>query len=305
MTMNNRILKKIRENAKAYPEEIAVRYKNEEVTFKEFEEETNYIAYCLQGYISSRNEPVIIYQPRGVRFIEYMVGIMKCGCCYIPIEDNIPRQRLEYILDDVGAKIIISDDERLNSIPSISRISIKRNRRKEYVNADIKDEDLVYIMYTSGTSGVPKGVKIMYKNLENLIFSFEKILYGNFTSKKNVGVLAAFTFDSSVKQIFNSLFYGHTLVIAEERTKYFGRSIHAFHENNDIDICDVTPSILELMTRQKTSIVSRTHFLLIGGENLRWETLRNYISFVNYIPTFINLYGPMLSDALSPEPATI
>ncbi len=129
------------------------------------------------------NVPIIIYEPRGIDYIIYIIAVMKCNCYYIPLELNIPIERLQTIYEDVGSKLIIS-----NEIKS----------------------DVMYIIYTSGTSGKTKGVKILYKNLYKLVNSYEDILYHKFSEKINVGVMASFSFDASVKQIYASLFFGHT-----------------------------------------------------------------------------------------------
>lgn len=290
--MENQILKQIRFHAITNPDAVAIQFLEEKVTYRELEFETNHIAMCLKSYISKHNEPVVIYQRRGVRFIEYMLGVMKSGCCYIPVESEIPLQRLQYILSDSGSKMLLSDELEKIDIPNCECISIERNKLSDYSLENIQEDDLLYIMYTSGTSGVPKGVKIMYSNLINLIDSFWDILYCNLQEKSSIGVLASFSFDASVKQIYNALYFGHKLVISEKKVKFFGRSIHAFHTNYSIDVCDVTPSILEIMIRQRADAPSNTRFLLIGGENLRWETLKKYNDFVGFHPTFINLYGP-------------
>lgn len=114
--MINKILNQIRQHAIDCPDAIAIRYKDEEITFQEFEQETNYIALNLKKHISQRNEPIVIYQQRGIRFVEYMIGVMKSGCYYIPIENDIPFQRVQYIVADVGARIVLSDHSNILSM---------------------------------------------------------------------------------------------------------------------------------------------------------------------------------------------
>ncbi len=278
--MINEIIYQIKYFSTHCPDSIAIQYLDEKISFQDLERETDYIAFELSKHISQQNEPIVIYQQRGIKFVEYMIGVLKCGCCYVPIEDDIPPQRVNYIVKNVGAKIILSDFNKCVGKVECLAIAVNQNDKVEFSVPNIVADDLVYIMYTSGTSGVPKGVKIMYRNLINLINSFKYILYDKLSENCNIGLLASFSFDSSVKQVYNALFYGHRLIIAERKTKFFGRSIHIFHANNKIDVCDVTPSILELMTQQKTTILSPAHFLLVGGEKLRWSTLRQYMDFV-------------------------
>lgn len=291
--MINKILHQIRIYATLFPERNAIQYGNEKVTYKELEQETNYIAKVIEREMKGKvNEPIVIYQQRGIRFVEYMLGIMKCGCYYIPIEDDVPYKRVEYICYDVGAKLIVSDKIIARANDTIGIISVEKKAEEKFQIAEVEKDELVYVMYTSGSTGTPKGVRIMYRNLINLIHSFGGILYNNLKKQVNVGLLASFSFDASVKQIYNALFYGHTLVIADNKVKYFGRKIHVFHDCYSIDVCDITPSILDIMTQQKSQVKSSVRFFLVGGENLKWETLRRYIKFVGYCPRFINVYGP-------------
>jgi amino acid adenylation domain-containing protein len=297
--MVNRILSKIREHALTRGEQSACRFLDRQFSWSELEDRTNQIAsiLCRQWKIR-RQTPIIIYHTRGIEFLEYMVAVLKCGCFYIPLEHTTPVERVKTIYDDVCAGLILTDRSECfegggyHSFAYTGAVGAEPHAAERYADFAIEETDLVYCIYTSGTSGNPKGVKIQYRNLLNLVESFYEILYAQLGDAVRVGVLASFSFDSSVKQIYCSLFYGHTLCIAEAEARLFGQKLHDFFARYDVTVCDLTPSHLNVVAAQRVKRVSKIPYLLIGGEVLRWEQLHTYVQRTAHCPDFINLYGP-------------
>lgn len=291
--MYNHILERIKKYACS--NRIALKYDGDELSYSELENTTNYIATKIREILKGdRQRAIIIYQKRGIKFVQYMIAVMKCNCYYVPVDSSVPVDRLLYMYSDIGAAMILSDEIEIDNSREckVYSFDIKEYKLCNYKLEEIREDDLVYVMYTSGTSGNPKGVKIMYSNLINLIKAFEDILYHKFADSVNVGVLASFSFDSSVKQIYCALYYGHKLCIANDLIKNFGRKIHKFHVENKLTVCDVTPAHLRLMAMQKTTQISNVPYFLVGGENLRWEVLHKYVEFTAFFPVFIDVYGP-------------
>lgn len=290
--MNNFIIDKLNYYGKNCRSRIAIKFKNEYITYGELMKETDIIAKKIKKRLGNEEKvPIIIYMERGIEFIKNIIAILKCNCYYVPMEKSFPIERIKRAYNELNARFIITNSEL--DIAGVNVILPSKEKLENItLECSVSDKDLVYVIYTSGTTGRPKGVQIMYKNLKNLLISLGDILYNKFTEKINVGVMAAFSFDASVKQIYASLYYGHTLVIAEDSTRNFGRKIHKFHNDNDLSVCDGTPSHLKLMIMQKAKEYSKIPYLLIGGENLKWRTLRDYKEKIGYIPQIINVYGP-------------
>lgn len=294
--MRNFILDRIKEHANVQ-NRVAIRFLQQEISYKELDIVSEQVALKICNALEGRtNLPILIYQKRGIEFIIFIIAVMKAKCYYVPLEDSLPYERVKYIYDDIQAELIISthknEDLRDCNLLTVDFTKIKNYAKNVLMSHELNEHDLVYIMYTSGTSGKPRGVKIKYSNLCNLVQSFWKIVYRNFDECIQVGVLASFSFDASVKQIFCALYYGHTLIIAGEDVKYFGRKIHNFHNSFNITLCDCTPSHIKLMTKQPAKINSKAKYLLVGGENLRWENLVEFRNAMGGMPTIINVYGP-------------
>ena len=148
------------------------------------------------------------------------------------------------------------------------------------------------MIFTSGTSGKPKGVLIKYSNLENLIEKFLGRLYCDAYKVLNVGVVASFSFDASVKQMYGALFYGNTLAIAKKEDKMFVKKFNVFVKNNMIDVIDGTPSLYKMYMNQSSQNEWNIKRFVIGGEQLEWNLVNNFYDFVENQPEIVNVYGP-------------
>lgn len=291
--MENIILDKIKEYSKMTNAKAVV-FKEHSITYKELDDKSGWIAKNIKERVRGKdNVPIIIYESRGIDFIVYMIAVIKSGCYYIPIELNTPIERVKVIYEDVSAALIITN----NYVSDEMDVYSPKDDESTEVVEDLKTpvfsmENIMYVIYTSGTTGKPKGVKILYRNLYNLLSSFDNILYHKFNKKINIGVMASFSFDASVKQIYSSLYFGHTLVIAEDKIRNFGRKIHDFHNKYNLTLCDCTPSHLKLMSKQNVMNCSKIKYLLVGGENLTWKVLKDYSDKYDHMPIVINVYGP-------------
>lgn len=274
----------------------AIKYKSTCLTYKRLLNLINRLSKRIFELIGEEhNVPIVIYQKRGIEFVISMLAILQAGAYYIPVEKPIPIERLKYICNQINPRmILIDEDDQQEKLPYLyMQISLEDDDCcTERVIVHRSEMDLAYVMYTSGTNGKPKGVKISYGNLCHLVSAFYGILYHEFKDTVNIGVMSSFTFDASVKMIFPALAYGNTLVIADNSVKNFGRKIHCFHKDNNIFVCDGTPSHLMLMMAQKTKVFTEAEYFIIGGECLEYQTLKEFCYYLKRTPTIINVYGP-------------
>ena len=293
--MNNFIIERICKLGLQKPDTVAIKDKSGVITYKQLCEAVEEYASQLLKKTGGSREPVIVYQDRNRYFIISMLACLKAGCFYIPVVRETPAERIEQIIKDSKCRLALTD-ERIDH-PGLNQLNVRTKEWVEAANDDRTQEawwqqPVAYVMYTSGTTGTPKGVIIRLDNLQNLVESFGEILYNGLLGVVNVAVLASFGFDSSVKQIYCSLYYGHTLVIATEHEKHFSKLLQQFYSENEINISDGTPSNLRILLMTKKRIQNQVDFYVIGGENFPVELARKMMEMHENKIRIINVYGP-------------
>lgn len=294
--VDNEILSNIYRTSLNSPDLCAIRCSENSITYRELWCCIQKYSILLNEYTKGNQVPVIIYQSRHEWFVISMLVCMAVGCFYIPVVKETPVERLKKIIADSKCQIVLTDE----MLVEFSGVQINVRDASVVKNVDFacetelsrKHPHLAYVMYTSGTTGEPKGVMILLSNLMNLVRSFGEILYNEIQNPVNVAVLASFGFDSSVKQIFSSLYYGHTLVIAGENEKKFSKTLQAFYAKNNIYITDGTPSNMRILTMTKKIITNQVKYFIIGGENFQTDIARQIIVKHENPVQIINVYGP-------------
>src|ERR1035437_3144664 len=205
---------------KKYPERIAVQFNNETLTYSELNKKANRLARYLKFLGVGVNDFIGILLSRTPDMYIAMLGILKTGAAYIPIDPKYPEERVHFILTDCNAKAIISTSGYINTLKGLSglKILLDKDQDKLDINSSfnisayeigLKSDDTAYAIYTSGTRGKPKGVKISHCAVCNLVRSEGKI----FDVKPEDKVFQGFSiaFDASVEEIWLAFYSGATL----------------------------------------------------------------------------------------------
>ena len=156
------------------PDNIAVVFEHEQLSYRGLNERANMLAHHLRNNAAKEETLVPLYLERGIDMIVGMLGIMKAGGAYVPIDTDFPEERISYMLKDTGAKLVVSTKKSsavLKAITGISIIEIEaiKDRDKDNLPAKVLPGQLAYVIYTSGSTGTPKGVMIEHRNLVDYI----------------------------------------------------------------------------------------------------------------------------------------
>lgn len=212
------------QKASQHPKEIALVFQNQRLTYAELDEKANKVAHYLQERLQGLATKVVaLYFERSVEQIIAMLGILKSGCAYLPMDFNYPEKQLGFMLDDSDASLILSskilaDDFPFDAVKTVFIEEALETVLPEKPTPHVSNIDLDntgYIIYTSGSTGQPKGVMLPHRALTNLI----QWHLDNIGGKRNVLQFTTINFDMSFIEIFGALCSGGTLVLISEQDR--------------------------------------------------------------------------------------
>ena len=291
-------IKQIEHWATERADKIAVVCGKEKISYKMLIDKTTCLAVKIVNLKKVDAQiPIVIVCNRGIGFIIAILASIRSGNYYVPIETPYPLERIKNILHQFDNYIVITQANLLQFFEDRNNIICideqEETQSTEFLAPlDYKKNPLCYCIFTSGTTGMPKGVLISHQNVDNLINGFLATIYSKIDITVNVGVLSNFSFDASVKQIFGALFWGHTLVIAKREERMFPNKLQKYLEQQNIYIVDGTPSIYQLLIKKEKKNDINVKIFLIGGEVMHWSFLNRFYDYLGYNPVVINVYGP-------------
>lgn len=288
--------------ASKYSNQVAVTDDKGFFTYQELDILSDKIAYKIGQLLSENKGVIAILMERSKECIAVMLGILKSGYAYMYIDPKYPSDRIQYMVDDSNARLVIGNEFTDKSDDNVLQAEYKEliscEPEKDFIGkADISRKDGAYVIYTSGSTGKPKGLMISHGNFIGLYKAWGKEHFRiDNKSELNVAVIAPFVFDMCVMMIYVSLFEGHNLFVISEETKQSGQGIVKYINDNHIDIMDATPNYLRLMSdfwechkEEKTDISK----IFCIGDVLNYHLAKKIIYSVSN-PNFklYNTYGP-------------
>ena len=268
-----------------YPDNTAVIFEDKKLTYRDVDKLSNDIA----AYILSKNigigDVASILIPRCEFMPITALGALKAGCAYQPLDSTYPPERLNFMIKDSDAKILITTKELKplindynGAVLFIDEIPHVENFSPNYVNSP---DDTFILLYTSGSTGVPKGVKLTHKNLVCFLNWYKK--FYNLTAENCIGAYASFGFDANMLDTYPALTSGAALCIVPEEMR-----LDLAEMNNYFDSNKVTHAFMTTQVGRQFATDIDNHslkYLSVGGEKL--VTLDPPKNF-----SLINAYGP-------------
>ena len=292
---NSNIIKEFEKVVEQYPQNIAVIDKNKSYTYEEINNRANYLANkIIDKKIST--EIIAFSLERTADIIVTILGILKSGHTYMPIDTEYPVERIKFMLENSKSKLLITNKTFMKKIEyDINCIYFENllfDKKTENLNLDISPEKLCYIMYTSGSTGTPKAVSIKHYNVLNFVQSMKEKL--DYTMSKDNRVISVTTvcFDIFVFELYPTLLSGLCLVIADELESRSPKLLSEVIKKHKISKILTTPSRIELLfsdTKYLEAICEIKEFIL-GGEALSNSLLDKLQK--NTKANIYNLYGP-------------
>ncbi|WP_428744953.1 amino acid adenylation domain-containing protein [Tenacibaculum sp.] len=284
-TVNSLFEKQVAINSK----EVALVFNDTKVTYGDLENKANKLANILVERGLRKEESVAIMMDRSIEMIVSMLGIMKAGGVFVPIDINAPKERIAFILEDIQTKNVLINQTPISTLPESDTISfikvnevIKEVENASSPNVPVQKNDLMYIIYTSGTTGTPKGVLVEHEGVVNLINSQTK----EYSITKDEAVLSFsnYVFDASIEQIFLALLNGVRLVIPTQNDILDYKKFEDLLRNQQITHLHVTPSYLSTLVPNSYDLKR----VVVGGEVCSLELAKKWAQLI----PFFNTYGP-------------
>ncbi len=265
----------------------ALIYKEKSYSFLELDVLSNQLAhYLITNFNIQPDDLVGIELERSEWMVIGILGIIKSGGAYVPIDPEYPKQRKAFIHQDSGMLFcldqqIIDNFKNEVVIPSMDRPDVF-----------VTPNQLIYTTYTSGSTGIPKGVTIENRQLSSFLLLNKELFFSNIDEgvHSNWFAVTNYTFDISVFELLGSLAYGFTLnLIPSGNTEYLLHSI----SNSSNGILQITPSYFEQLISSKNAIdiLNRLHTILIGGELMSENVFSFVKKYLSEVHVF-NVYGP-------------
>ncbi|MRX40046.1 amino acid adenylation domain-containing protein [Flavobacterium sp. LC2016-23] len=284
---NKTLIDVFEEQLEKTPDNIAVVFEETVLTYQELNEQANQLAYYLRrNHAIAPGDLAGIKLERSERIIVTILGILKSGAAYVPIDSSYPQERIEYIERDSNCKIVI--DEPVFEAFYATRESYS-DLNIEKINTPT---DLAYIIYTSGTTGNPKGVMVEHRNVINLISSQTRQFQIDETER--ILQLSNFSFDASVEQTFLALLNGAALYILPIKVLLDEVELEQFVFENKITHFHSVPSVVSKLKPSKRLSLRR---VLSGGDICSEKLAESW----NTICDFYNKYGPTETTVTSIE----
>ncbi|WP_394776486.1 amino acid adenylation domain-containing protein [Flavobacterium sp.] len=257
------------------PQKLAVIEADKTLSYRELDELSNRMAnYLIENHKVAPQNLIAVKLERGERLLISLLGILKTGAAYVPVDTNYPETRINDILEDVAAKVVIDDaflDEFYCSKTSALKPEIKT-----------VSTDLAYVIYTSGSTGKPKGVMITHQSLVNLCHWHIETY--NVDETSNGTLFSGVGFDASVWEIYPYLISGASLYpIQKEEIRLNIKVLASFLQDNVITHAYLPSKICEDLMADDSVQLSTT--ILTGGERLNYAVNTSLQIYNNYGPT--------------------
>ena len=281
-------------SVKTFPNNKAIEEGEKQYTYLEAEKKANKLANYLKGLSIGPEDKVTILLPRCAEVTISMLGILKAGAAYIPLDPEIPADRVNFIMEDADAKLLITSDEILDRIgrqlSSFPIFNIDKQTAELDNYPDTKpivegrsEDNLCYMIYTSGTTGKPKGVLLMHKNAVTYVNGARKIYPINETDRALQGF--SVSFDASVEEIWVPLSAGATLVIGTFDVMRSGDRFSSILQSLGITFLSCAPTLLSMVKDD----IPNLRILIFGGEVCSRDIANRWCKEGRMV---YNTYGP-------------
>ncbi len=284
------------------PNAVALLCDEERLTYRELNARANRLAYHLRS-LGVRAETLVgVYVERSVEYVVCILGILKAGGAYVPLDTNYPLDRLQYMLADMAAKVIVTNQPLPQGLNRPGMAVVNLATDSPLINAcDEQDPDqinrddhLAYVIYTSGSTGKPKGVAVPHRGVARLVRGQD---YARFDAGQRFLLLASTSFDASTFELWGPLLNGAVCVIFSKQPLDFER-LEMVIRRHGVTCLWLTAGLFNQVVDTRPSVLETVEQVLTGGEALSVPHVQKAMNLLPRV-RLINGYGPTESTTFA------
>jgi amino acid adenylation domain-containing protein len=283
----------IARHAEATPDAIAARTRDGRITYAELEGAANAVAASIRERVHVDEATIIaVALDRSLDFLTAILGCWKAGAAYLPLDVGLPLSRLERLLDDSGASLVIGDGSAMGELaPSREMtlpIELAKRGGSSSSSRHARPTDIAYVIYTSGTTGGPRGVVVEHRHLVSYALAAAEAL--GIDAETSIAAASSFTTDLAYTAVFAPLAVGGTAVVLSRDISLDAAKLARLVELEEIDAIKITPSHVRALLTNRAQTLPLRRFIL-GGEVLHWSLVARLREASPGCEIF-NHYGP-------------
>lgn len=299
------ILSKFQQIVSECQQAVALKERGRQFTYEQLDKESDKIAHYLIENGFEKGNFVAIYLKRSIDTVVALLGVLKAGGIYVSLDPTHPNERNHYIIQDINASFVISNEGSLKKLHDLQlgnavHIVQLEKLAQHIVPADFTAvcdelEDVCYTIFTSGTTGKPKGTLIRQQGVVNLVHYMQQ--HWHVTREDRVLQFATYSFDASVLDTFLSLLTGSTLYLIDDEERMAEQSFLDVVSQEQITVIPVLPTvffnrIVNDLTEETAPLFASVKLVGVGGELLTGDLARKFKASACGEARFFNLYGP-------------
>lgn len=280
------------------PDKIAVIFEDEKLTYQELNQKADQLAIYLQTLGVKPEDKVGIFIERSLFMLIGLLGILKAGGCYIPLDPTFPQERLAWMIEDSQLSVLVTQAKLRSILPAykhqVELVIIDQNWQKitevastnPLIDNGLKPENLAYIIYTSGSTGKPKGVQLQHNSVVNFLTTMAK--EPGLNENDILVALTTISFDIAVLELYLPLSLGACVVIANDEVKRDGNLLGKLLNKVGGNVVQGTPATWKMLSETGWQGNSNLK-ILCGGESISSNLISQLLSKSLCI---WNVYGP-------------
>jgi amino acid adenylation domain-containing protein len=290
------------EQVQRTPDAVAVVYENQQLTYYQLNCRANQLAHYLQSLGVGADVLVGICVERSLDMVVGLLGILKAGGAYVPLDPEYPQERLSFMLEDTQLSVILTQEKLVDKLPNrkadvicLDSNDIINQQTKYNSTTSTKADNLAYVMYTSGSTGQPKGVAVHHRAVNRLVINT------NYIDIKATDVIAQasnYAFDAATFEIWGALLHGARLVGVSKDLVLSPQDFAAFMRSQGISVLFLTTALFNQIAQEVPSAFNSLRHILFGGEAVdpKWvkEVLKNGVP-----QRLLHVYGPTENTTFS------